>query len=280
MRSRDSSTYGASEIRCPRRPRQADSQDVARRRHRRDGTQRPVTELLAPPIATVEIEHAARAPGVTSAAAAVAYFSFESPQSFVAARDPDGSITPLIGFFPLPVRGAQLLHAIALDRRERAAADRQLRARVPRADRRDPGVRRRAEHPWSRSRWVAARGVQPDARNEGRGCRPKCWAIPDAGQGGHGRGRAQRALPPRRQAAPRSVMSSRIADGAKPRAGPLGVRVAGRLRRQCRPAAAARLEGRRRRMRGRSVRAQPVDRGPRRKGLVRPMLQVYFPPLQ
>jgi hypothetical protein len=70
-------------------------------------------ELLAPPEATVEIEALLERRGLTAAAAAVAYFSFESPQSFIAARDPDGTITPLIGFFPLPVRGAQLLQAIA-----------------------------------------------------------------------------------------------------------------------------------------------------------------------
>ena len=35
--------------------------------------------------------------GLSESAAAVAYFSFEGPQSFIAARDPDGRIT---GFYP------------------------------------------------------------------------------------------------------------------------------------------------------------------------------------
>lgn len=51
--------------------------------------------------------------GLSESAAAVAYFSFEGPQSFIAARDPDGRITPLIGFYPLPVRGRELLDVIA-----------------------------------------------------------------------------------------------------------------------------------------------------------------------
>ena len=46
-------------------------------------------------------------------AVAVAFFSFQSPQSFIAARDPDGRITPLIGFYPLPVRGGELIDSIA-----------------------------------------------------------------------------------------------------------------------------------------------------------------------
>ena len=45
--------------------------------------------------------------------AAVAYFSFEGPQSFIGARDTAGALTPLIGFWPLPVRGGELLEAIA-----------------------------------------------------------------------------------------------------------------------------------------------------------------------
>ena len=72
-----------------------------------------MTELLAPPLAKVEVDQLLERHGLGSAAAAVAFFSFESPQSFIAARDPDGSITPLIGFFPLPMRGRELLDAIA-----------------------------------------------------------------------------------------------------------------------------------------------------------------------
>ena len=72
-----------------------------------------MTELLAPPEATVEIEELLEHHGLTGTAAAVAFFSFQSPQSFIAARDPDGRLTPLIGFFPLPVRGGELIEAIA-----------------------------------------------------------------------------------------------------------------------------------------------------------------------
>ena len=72
-----------------------------------------MTELLAPPLAKGEIDQLLERHGLGGAAAAVAFFSFESPQSFIAARDPDGSITPLIGFFPLPVRGRELIDAIA-----------------------------------------------------------------------------------------------------------------------------------------------------------------------
>lgn len=53
-----------------------------------------MTELLAPLLARVEVDQLLERHGVGSAAAAVAFFSFESPQSFVAARDPDCSITP------------------------------------------------------------------------------------------------------------------------------------------------------------------------------------------
>jgi len=71
--------------------------------------------MTAPPVtpqARVEVDRLLERHGVTGAAA-VAYFSFDGPQSFIAARDPDGSITPLIGFWPLPVRGEELLEAIA-----------------------------------------------------------------------------------------------------------------------------------------------------------------------
>jgi hypothetical protein len=71
-----------------------------------------MTELLSPPQARVEVDQLLERHRI-SGAAAVAYFSFDSPQSFIAARDPDGTITPLIGFWPLPVRGDELLDAIA-----------------------------------------------------------------------------------------------------------------------------------------------------------------------
>lgn len=52
--------------------------------------------------------------GLAGSAAAVAYFSFaDSALSFIGAHDPDGTITPLIEFLPLPVRGGELLEEIA-----------------------------------------------------------------------------------------------------------------------------------------------------------------------
>ena len=72
-----------------------------------------MTEQLAPPPGTMEIEQLLERHGLAGAAAAVAFFSFERPQSFIAARDPDGRITPLIGFWSLPVRGDELLDAVA-----------------------------------------------------------------------------------------------------------------------------------------------------------------------
>jgi hypothetical protein len=72
-----------------------------------------MTELLAPGPGATQIDELLARHGRPDAAAAVAFFSFESPQSFIAARDPDQRITPLIGFWPLPVRGNELLDAIA-----------------------------------------------------------------------------------------------------------------------------------------------------------------------
>lgn len=46
-------------------------------------------------------------------ACAVAYLSFSDPASCVAAYDCDGTLTPLIGFLPLPMRGPELIAAIA-----------------------------------------------------------------------------------------------------------------------------------------------------------------------
>jgi hypothetical protein len=69
--------------------------------------------VLAPTEAKLEIDALLERHDRSEEAAAVAFFSFESPQSFIGARDPDGTITPLIGFWPLPVRGRELLDAIA-----------------------------------------------------------------------------------------------------------------------------------------------------------------------
>lgn len=51
--------------------------------------------------------------GLVGKACAVAFLSFDSPESFIAAGDTDGHLTPLIGFLPLPLRGAALLETIA-----------------------------------------------------------------------------------------------------------------------------------------------------------------------
>lgn len=52
--------------------------------------------------------------GLTRSAVAVVFLSFApDARSFIGAHDPDGTITPLIGLAPLPVRGADLLEAIA-----------------------------------------------------------------------------------------------------------------------------------------------------------------------
>ena len=70
-------------------------------------------ELPVPAQATAQIEAMLGEHGLTDSAVAVAFFSFESPRSFIAARDPDGRLTPLIGFWPLPLRGADLLEEVA-----------------------------------------------------------------------------------------------------------------------------------------------------------------------
>jgi hypothetical protein len=72
-----------------------------------------MTELVVPLEARAAIDEQLERHGLTETAAAVAFFSFESPQSFIAARDSDGRLTPLIGFLPLPVRGGELIEAIA-----------------------------------------------------------------------------------------------------------------------------------------------------------------------
>jgi hypothetical protein len=63
--------------------------------------------------AATEIDQLLAAKGRSGSAAAVVYLSLQAPQSFVAARDPDGKLTPLIGFMALPLRGEDLLAAIA-----------------------------------------------------------------------------------------------------------------------------------------------------------------------
>ncbi|MBI3688408.1 MAG: hypothetical protein HY241_13945 [Actinobacteria bacterium] len=60
-----------------------------------------------------EIQPLLRRHGLGGASAALVYFSFASPTSFIGTHDHDGRITPLIEFLPLPVHGAELLAAIA-----------------------------------------------------------------------------------------------------------------------------------------------------------------------
>lgn len=72
-----------------------------------------ITGVSAPASAGAEIKALLERHGLSGAPAAVTLFSFTSPRSFIGAHDPDGHITPLIEFLPLPVRGADLLDAIA-----------------------------------------------------------------------------------------------------------------------------------------------------------------------
>ncbi len=51
--------------------------------------------------------------GVEDQAVAVAWLSFDDPDSMIAAQDPDGKVSPLIGLDALPMRGTELLAAIA-----------------------------------------------------------------------------------------------------------------------------------------------------------------------
>lgn len=51
--------------------------------------------------------------GLAGEACAVAYLSFSDPESCIAAYGRDGRLTPLIGFLPLPMRGAALCQAIS-----------------------------------------------------------------------------------------------------------------------------------------------------------------------
>jgi hypothetical protein len=72
-----------------------------------------ITNLPAPASVNAEITALLERHGLARAPAAVTFFSFSSTHSFIGAHDPDGRITPLIEFLPLPVRGADLLEAIA-----------------------------------------------------------------------------------------------------------------------------------------------------------------------
>jgi hypothetical protein len=71
-----------------------------------------MSEILAPPQSELEIRALLDSRHLTEKAAAVVYFSFGEPDSFVGAHDPGGRMTRLIEFLPLPVRGTDLLDAI------------------------------------------------------------------------------------------------------------------------------------------------------------------------
>jgi hypothetical protein len=72
-----------------------------------------MSEVLAPPESEVEVRALAEKHRLTDKSAAIVYFSYAEPDSFVGALDPGGRITRLIEFLPLPVRGADLLNAMA-----------------------------------------------------------------------------------------------------------------------------------------------------------------------
>jgi hypothetical protein len=72
-----------------------------------------MNEILTPAQSELEIKALAEKSGLTDRNVAVVYFSFAEPDSFVGAHEPGGRITRLIEFLPLPVRGADLLGAIA-----------------------------------------------------------------------------------------------------------------------------------------------------------------------
>lgn len=73
-----------------------------------------IAGTLAPADAQAEVAALLERHGRPGVAAAVAFFTFAgSGHSFIGAHDPDGRITPLIEFLPLPVRGADLLGSIA-----------------------------------------------------------------------------------------------------------------------------------------------------------------------
>jgi hypothetical protein len=72
-----------------------------------------MSEILAPSDSESEISALLRLHGLEDKAVALAYFSFANPSSFIGAHDPSGRTTPLIEFLSLPVRGRELLDAIA-----------------------------------------------------------------------------------------------------------------------------------------------------------------------
>jgi hypothetical protein len=72
-----------------------------------------VSELLAPPQSEIDVQSMLEKHGLVQKPVAVVYLSFAEPDSFVGAHDPDGRITRLIEFLPLPVPGTDLLDAIA-----------------------------------------------------------------------------------------------------------------------------------------------------------------------
>lgn len=72
-----------------------------------------MSEVATRPPSEVEVLDLLAQSDLSGKAAAIAYFSFAQPDSFIAAHDPGGLITRLIEFLPLPIRGADLLDAIA-----------------------------------------------------------------------------------------------------------------------------------------------------------------------
>lgn len=72
-----------------------------------------MNEILAPSQSEIDVRVLAESHRLAEKAAAVVYFSFAEPDSFIGVHDPGGRITRLIEFLPLPVRGADLLDAIA-----------------------------------------------------------------------------------------------------------------------------------------------------------------------
>lgn len=72
-----------------------------------------ISDTRAPADGDAQVKALLLRHGLSEAPAAVAFFSFESPRSFIGAHDPDGQIIPMIEFLPLPARGVDLLAAIA-----------------------------------------------------------------------------------------------------------------------------------------------------------------------
>ncbi len=72
-----------------------------------------MSEVLTPLQSEVDVRALMERDALTQKAVAVVYFSFAEPDSFVGAHDAEGRITRLIELLPLPVRGADLLEAIA-----------------------------------------------------------------------------------------------------------------------------------------------------------------------